>query len=192
VYQSGKYLDVKGGLVSVQGDLFNEPIESSPYLQYRLNFNESGNYYIFENANSPPKSMMFGTNTSNFAIINRLTETNGYLPIASEEFKAPVIYINSPGIHLLNFWKGNGSASNIVSLALHKVGSIVAVNLASPYTVKSSYDKFTTRFNISNPGISSVELLWKNSKSNESLRASKSLDFVSVKLGTILEVHPKG
>jgi hypothetical protein len=58
--------------------------------------------------------------------------------------------------------------------------------------VKSSYDKFSTKFNISNPGISSFELLWKNSKNNESLNVSKHLNFVSVKLGTIIQAHPKG
>jgi hypothetical protein len=196
VYQSGKYFDVGTDFyVTLNGDSIDSEINVSPFLIYRINFNQSGNYSIFTNEvlyqNS--KNLLIGTNISNLISVSRPdTSGSGFYPLASNKQFAPIINIPTKGIHHLNLWKGTGNTT-IKSVVLFKSDSLSPLILNSPSTSKVSYEQnFKTRFTISKPGVSSIQLLWKNSKNNDSLAISESVNFVSVQFGNIVSSHPLG
>jgi hypothetical protein len=161
-------------------------------LVYRINFNQTGNYSIFTDEIGSTKTLLFGTNISNFVPMPRSSLTHGYFPIASNKESAPVLFIPSKGINELNIWRGSTGESFIKTIILYKSDSNSPLILNDPSTLISSYDKFKTRFTISKPGISSINLLWKNSKNNENLTVSESVNFASVQLGNISSIHPSG
>jgi hypothetical protein len=161
-------------------------------LVYRINFNQTGNYSIFTDEIGSTKTLLFGTNTSNFVSMPRSSLTHGFFPIASNKESAPVLFIPSKGINELNIWRGSTGSSIIKTIVLYKSDTNLPLILNDPSTLISSYDKFKTRFTISKPGISSINLLWKNSKNNDNLTVSQSVNFASVQLGNISSIHPSG
>jgi hypothetical protein len=196
VYQSGKYFDVNNdNYVELNGDSLDSEINLSPYLIYRINFNQSGNYSIFTNEvlYQNAKSLFIGTNVSNLVFVTRPdTSGSGFYPLASNKQFAPMVNIPMKGIHYLNLWKGSGNTI-IKTIVLFKSDSLSPLILNSPSTSKVSFEQnFKTKFSVSKAGVSSIQLLWKNSKNNDSLTISESVNFVSVQLGNIVSCHPSG
>jgi hypothetical protein len=161
-------------------------------LVYRINFNQTGNYSIFTDEIGSTKTLLFGTNTSNFVSMPRTSVSDGFFPLANNKESAPVLFIPFKGINELNIWRGSTGGSVIKTIVLYKSDSNSPLILNDPSTLISSYDKFKTRFTISKPGISSINLLWKNSKNNDNLTVSQSVNFASVQLGNISSIHPSG
>jgi hypothetical protein len=118
--------------------------------------------------------------------------STGFFPLANNKESAPVLFIPSKGINELFIWRGSTGASIIKTIVLYKSDSNSPLILNDPSTLISSYDKFKTKFTISKPGISSINLLWKNSKNNDNLTVSQSVNFASVQLGNISSIHPSG
>jgi hypothetical protein len=193
VYKNGKFWDVsKNSFVEIFGDESNSGLSDSPFLVYRLNFNQSGWYHVFHQANGKSTDVEFfiGVNSTNFTSVIRPSNNNDFYPLTSQKAISPRVYIPSSGINFLNVWRGNGSIS-LKRIVLFKVDSNAPLNAGDPDTVKSSFETFQSKISLQ-PGLYNMSLLWKNSKSSDSLIVSNAFKFVSLQRGLIKSSYPYG
>jgi hypothetical protein len=133
-----------------------------------------------------------GTNSTNTVLIPRNLNDNSFYPTASLKSIAPILLIPSAGIQNLFLWQGVG-IPKIKTIVLFKTDSLAPLILNDPSTVVSSYNQFTTQHTFSKPGVSIVDLMWRNSKdTQQNFNISGSVTFASVEKGIINAFHPSG
>eukprot|EP01080_Neovahlkampfia_damariscottae_P003708 gene3708-6597_t len=200
IYKSGQYWDAFPTINPTHVTTFgihsnNGDINNSPYLVFRLNFNDSGDYFLFHDSNVVSGDVKFyvGLDASNATEVIATEATTGFFPSGNQKEKAPKVYIPNKGINYLNFWKGNGSIE-IKRITLFKTDSQSALNLLEGETVLSNYDNFNALINIKQAGVSKVDLVWRNSQNFADVLdiSSNSLKYSTVEIAPIFGSHPHG
>jgi hypothetical protein len=136
--------------------------------------------------------LLLGTNLTNSVLVNRGIADISFYPIASQKASAPILFVPSTGIQNLYLWQGTG-VSKIKTIVLFKTDSLAPLILNDPSTTVTSYNRFTTKHTFPKPGVSLVNLFWRNSKDiNQFLDISGSVPFASVERGAINASHPSG
>jgi hypothetical protein len=161
---------------------------------FRVNFTQSGNYSVFTDQipGITATSLLLGTNLTNAVLVNRGMIDFSFYPIASQKSFAPILFVPSIGIQNLYLWQGIG-ISKIKTIVLFKTDSLAPLILNDPSTTVSSYNRFTTQHTFPKPGVSLVNLFWRNSNDMEQFfNISGSIPFASVERGAINAFHPSG
>ena len=196
IYVKGKIFEkfpqiLATGITSL-GDTTSFDLNNSPYIQYRINFNQTGTYYVFHDGypSAVPGNFFIGTNISNAVQVNRYNDV-GFCPLSGDKTSAPILEIKTKGINILNIWRGNQTLA-IKKIVLFRTDSAASLVLSNPETTISNYDTFKTSVNSKAAGISNINLIWKNPEGSESFSVSKSIKFVSIERGVISSSHPYG